>query len=274
MPADANAAKSLESARTLLRSADAIVVAAGAGMSADSGLPTFRGEDGFWKAYPALGRRGLSFTSVASPDAFVREPRLAWGFYGHRLALYRDTPPHDGYGLLTEVAQRARHGAFVVTTNVDGHFERAGIPADSVWEMHGSIRRLQCLEACHDDTWPAHGFAPRVDAAECRLLDDLARCPACGGLARPNVLMFNDWSWLSGPSDAQERGFAAFATRARNPVVLELGAGTAIPSLRNLSRRRRWPVVRVNLEDAQVPEGEGVGLRMGALEALRRMATD
>jgi len=263
----------LEKARTLLRSADAIVVAAGAGMSADSGLPTFRGDGGFWGAYPALGRRGLAFTSVASPATFAREPRLAWGFYGHRLALYRETPPHDGYRLLMDLALRVELGAFVVTTNVDGHFRRAGFAGEAIWEMHGSIHRLQCLDPCCPDTWPAVGFGPRVDARECRLEGELPRCPACGGLARPNVLMFSDWSWVSDPADAQERHFEAFVARAARPVVLELGAGTAIPSLRNLSRRRRWPVVRVNVDDADVPDGEGVGLRMGTLEALRRLAT-
>ncbi len=262
----------LEQALTLLRSADAIVVAAGAGMSADSGLPTFRGDGGFWNAYPALGRRGLAFTSVASPATFEREPRLAWGFYGHRLALYRDTPPHDGYRLLMDLALRAEHGAFVVTSNVDGHSRRAGFPGEAIWEMHGSIHRLQCLEACHAGTWSAAGFQPVVDAPECRLVGELPACPACGGLARPSVLMFNDWSWVCDAADAQERRFDAFVARAARPVVLELGAGTAIPSLRRLSRRRGWPVVRVNADEAEVPEGEGVGLRMGALDALRQLA--
>jgi NAD-dependent SIR2 family protein deacetylase len=266
--------RAIERARALLRSADAIVVAAGAGMGADCGLPTFRGDGGFWKAYPALGRRGLSFAAVASPGTFERDPGLAWAFYGHRLALYRATPPHDGYRLLADLALRAELGAFVVTTNVDGHFLRGGFPAGALWEMHGSIHRLQCLEPCHAGTWPADGFEPRVDVAECRLLGEPPRCPACGGLARPNVLMFGDWSWVADPADAQERRFDAFAARASRPVVIEIGAGTAIPSLRLLSRRRRWPVVRVNPDEAEVADGEGVALRMNALEALRELIAD
>ena len=64
-------------------------------MGVDSGLPDFRGEHGFWKAYPALGRAKISFDSIASPEAFEKNPRLAWGFYGHRLKLYRETVPHE-----------------------------------------------------------------------------------------------------------------------------------------------------------------------------------
>src|ERR1035437_618356 len=68
--------------------ADALVIAAGAGMGVDSGLPDFRGKDGFWKAYPALAKANLDFMAVAAPRTFERDPGLAWGFYGHRLAVY------------------------------------------------------------------------------------------------------------------------------------------------------------------------------------------
>ncbi|MCP6390612.1 hypothetical protein NL487_27205, partial [Klebsiella pneumoniae] len=79
----------LDAAAELIAQADALVIAAGAGLGVDSGLPDFRGREGFWRAYPALGRAGLDFTTVASPLTFERDPELAWGFYGHRLALYR-----------------------------------------------------------------------------------------------------------------------------------------------------------------------------------------
>jgi NAD-dependent SIR2 family protein deacetylase len=72
----------------MISQADSIIVATGAGMGADSGLPTFRGNDGFWKAYPALGEAQFNFQSIACPDAFYSHPQLAWGFYAHRLSLY------------------------------------------------------------------------------------------------------------------------------------------------------------------------------------------
>src|SRR4051812_42308845 len=80
-----------------IRSADAIVVTAGAGMGVDSGLPDFRGTEGFWRAYPPYRTLGLGFEELASGSLFSRDPTLAWGFYGHRLHLYRYTLPHEGF---------------------------------------------------------------------------------------------------------------------------------------------------------------------------------
>ena len=142
----------------LIREADGLLVTAGAGMGVDSGLPDFRSNNGFWKTYPALARSGIQFESVASPDTFRRDARLAWGFYGHRLNLYRKTVPHDGFRLLQEIGATLEHGAFVFTSNVDGHFQNAGFPAERVNEIHGSIHHLQCMdEDCSTAIWSADG---------------------------------------------------------------------------------------------------------------------
>ena len=90
----------LQQAATWLRAADGLLITAGAGMGIDSGLPDFRGPGGFWAAYPALGRARIAFESIANPAAFASDPALAWGFYGHRLDLYRRTEPHAGFRLL------------------------------------------------------------------------------------------------------------------------------------------------------------------------------
>lgn len=152
-------------AADLIRQADAVVVGAGAGMGIDSGLPDFRGPNGFWRAYPALGRRQIRFESIASPDAFRQWPRLAWGFYGHRLKLYRQTRPHEGFRILQNWAADTLFGINVFTSNVDGQFQTAGFPADAIHECHGSIHRLQCLDACTSKTWSPDGFDPEVDEA-------------------------------------------------------------------------------------------------------------
>src|SRR5229473_7093927 len=83
-----------------IRGAQALLIAAGAGMGVDSGLPDFRGDQGFWKAYPPYQKLGLRFTALANPEWFARDPALAWGFYGHRLNLYRATLPHEGFRIL------------------------------------------------------------------------------------------------------------------------------------------------------------------------------
>jgi NAD-dependent SIR2 family protein deacetylase len=100
----------IEQAAALIAQADALVIAAGAGIGVDSGLPDFRGNAGFWKAYPALANDGVGFMDIASPSAFHADPRRAWGFYGHRLALYRKTVPHAGFALLRKWGEAMPRG--------------------------------------------------------------------------------------------------------------------------------------------------------------------
>jgi NAD-dependent SIR2 family protein deacetylase len=146
----------LESAARLIQDADMMVFVTGAGMGIDSGLPDFRGTTGFWQAYPALGRHNINFTSIASPQAYLDHPRIAWGFYGHRLALYRRTTPHEGFNILKRWGENSLCGFHVFTSNVDGHFQKAGFDEASITECHGSINHLQCL----------NGFAPVLPDTE------------------------------------------------------------------------------------------------------------
>ena len=260
----------LRTAAQLIRNADGLIVAAGAGMGVDSGLPDFRGPQGFWKAYPALGRAGIAFTSVASPTTFERDPTLAWGFYGHRLKLYRDTAPHAGFGLLREMATRTAHGAFVFTSNVDGQFQKAGFDANRVIECHGSIHFLQCLGDC-GDIWSARSFGPEIDMEECRLISPLPRCPACTGIARPNILMFGDWGWVDTRQQEQYARYARWRKTVKKPVVIEIGAGTDIPSVRHFTESQRCPLIRINPREPEVPGTRDVGIACGALDALREL---
>ncbi|TYQ21936.1 UNVERIFIED_ORG: NAD-dependent SIR2 family protein deacetylase [Zoogloea ramigera] len=263
-------------AAALIDQADLLLVAAGAGMGVDSGLPDFRGNDGFWKAYPALAQARLAFASVASPRTFEDDAALAWGFYGHRLQLYRATVPHAGFALLRDWGARMAHGVAVFTSNVDGQFQRAGFDPQRILECHGSIHHLQCLAPCCEAIWPADGFVPQVDDAACRLLNEAPVCPHCGGLARPNILMFGDGGWVERRTAVQEARLEALLARARRPVVVELGAGVAIPSVRHFSQRvvRDYGgrLVRINPREAGVGSALDVGLACGALAGL--MAID
>lgn len=258
-----------EDAAELLAQADALLVCAGAGMGVDSGLPDFRGNEGFWRAYPALAQAGLNFSEVASPRTFDRDPELAWGFYGHRLKLYRETVPHAGFALLQRWGKDLDHGVAVFTSNVDGQFQHAGF--ELVHECHGSIHWLQCLR-CARPPEPADGLQPDIDAAACRWRGALPRC-ACGALQRPNLLMFGDGGWIENRYAQQAVQLQAWLRRCRRPLVLELGAGTAIPSVRRFAEaavlEQGGRLVRINPRDSAVPRGFGVSLALGALEALR-----
>ena len=111
-------------AAALLR-ARALVVTAGAGMGVDSGLPDFRGPEGFWKAYPPYEKLGLTFVDAANPAHFESDPAFGWGFYGHRTNLYRATAPHAGFAILRRWIERLELPWFVATSNVDGQFQKA-----------------------------------------------------------------------------------------------------------------------------------------------------
>lgn len=271
-PTDPATRAAAEHAAALLEQADALIVAAGAGMGVDSGLPDFRGNEGFWRAYPALAQARLDFASIASPAAFREAPELAWGFYGHRLALYRRTVPHAGFAQLQRWGARMHQGLSVFTSNVDGQFQIAGYSADAVHECHGSIHHLQCLQGCSDAIWPADDFVPDVDESTCRLRNAPPRCPHCGGLARPNILMFNDWDWLEARTAAQHAHQQRWLQGVRRPVVIELGAGTAIPSVRHFSHRilhaHGGRLIRINPRECEVPTRSDVGLRLGAAQGL------
>jgi NAD-dependent SIR2 family protein deacetylase len=254
--------------------AEALVVAAGAGMGVDSGLPDFRGDQGFWKAYPPYAALGLTFSELANPHWFERDPQLAWGFYGHRLNLYRATQPHAGFAVLARWAQKMRSGAFVYTSNVDGQFQRAGFRPDRIVECHGAIQTFQCLGRC-SELFPAPPAAVTVDPATFRAEPPLPACPRCERLARPNILMFGDGGWDQSRTLAQDRRMKAWlasvADAGGRMVIVECGAGTAVPSVRltgeHLARRFGATLIRINPRESEGPAGT-LSIRGGARETI------
>jgi NAD-dependent SIR2 family protein deacetylase len=258
-----------------IANARGILVTAGAGMGVDSGLPDFRGNEGFWRAYPPFKALGLSFVDLANPRWFASDPRLAWGFYGHRLALYRDTVPHAGFALLASWARRAPAGAFVFTSNVDGQFQRAGFQENQVFECHGSIHHLQCAYDCGAPMFSAEAVQVQVNPRTCLAEGTLPTCPGCGRLARPAILMFGDNGWDSSRSDAQEARLDAWlgSHEPSERVVIECGAGTHVPTVRmfgDQQARAGALLVRINVREPEVPKGH-LGLPMRALEGLRAL---
>lgn len=300
MVADAILESALTLAARAVDAAEALVITAGAGMGVDSGLPDFRGPEGFWRAYPAFRELGLHFQQLANPDWFFEDPALAWGFYGHRLNLYRRTVPHEGFATLLRWAEEAPQGAFVFTSNVDGQFQKAGFPEERVVECHGSIHFLQCLRACGEPIRPADGVVVEVDEETCRARPPFPACPSCRGLARPNILMFGDMGWDDARTDAQHATLAGWLDRVQGPlVVLEFGAGTNIPTVRSFSERTARgagrTLVRINPREPQLGFGfapatpdsleallassrhagrpAGASLPLGALPAIRAIDT-
>ncbi len=267
-----NIDENIQKAKQLLEESDAIFITAGAGIGVDSGLPDFRGVEGFWKAYPRAKELGLQFEEMANPEWFLSDPQLAWAFYGHRLHLYRDTVPHEGFAKLLELSRSKKHGAFVFTSNVDGQFQKAGFLDERVIECHGSIHSLQCINNCKKNLWRADDTTIEIEDGF-RAKEPLPSCPSCGAMARPNILMFGDYSWEYSRTNRQRERLVQWLEKIETEnsklVIIELGAGTAVPTVRETSEqiadRFDIPLIRINPRESF---GAEIGLNMGAVEAL------
>ena len=265
--------EAIETAARRLQAAEALLVTAGAGMGVDSGLPDFRGDQGFWKAYPPYATMGLSFSELASPAWFSKDVSLAWGFYGHRLNLYRATQPHAGFERLARWGRGKRLGAFVFTTNVDGQFQRSGWDRERIVECHGAIDWMQCLAGCGVGLFPSPAERVTVDVESFRAAPPYPSCPGCGKLARPNILMFGDGAWDDSRSDQQHHRYTAWLREVGDAplAIVECGAGSSIPTARRtgerLARSSSATLIRINPRDAQGPSGT-ISIPLGAGEAL------
>jgi NAD-dependent SIR2 family protein deacetylase len=260
-----------EKAAQAVKSAKAMIITSGAGMGIDSGLPDFRGDRGFWNAYPMYERLGISFIDAANPANFAGDPARGWGFYGHRTNLYRETVPHRGFQMLQDWAAEFVQDSFVVSSNVDGQFQKAGYRGDQILEVHGSIHHLQCLSPCSNAIWDNDETIP-VDFTSMRALR-IPKCRCCSHPARPNILMFGDYSWLPDRTRGQEMRFDSFLSQHQHEpmVVIEIGAGTAIPTIRYMSERlgqhHGATVIRINPREAHISGGH-ISLPCGAIEGL------
>jgi NAD-dependent SIR2 family protein deacetylase len=270
--------ENIKLAAKAIKEADALFITAGAGIGVDSGLPDFRGNSGFWKAYPPIAKLGLSFSEMANPVWFSKDPKMAWAFYGHRLNLYRKTIPHNGFNLLLKIAKQKEFGYFVFTSNVDGQFQRAGFDDAFIEECHGSIHHFQCTKPCCSEIWDADKIKINIDLDRFEAKEPLPICRNCGSVARPNILMFNDWDWISHRTVDQgsrlDLWIETINSLNAKVAIIEMGAGHAVPSVRHKSqhifRHVNASFIRINPRDYDVPQG-AISIPCGAKEGIERI---
>lgn len=180
-----------------LRQAEHVCVLTGAGVSAESGVPTFReAQSGLWEQFDPM--------DLATPEAFLRDPELVWRWYRWRRELVANAEPNPGHIALAELATRVPR-LTLVTQNVDGLHQRGGSP--DVIEFHGNLFEDRCfVEGCSVDTIPQDG---------------VPRCPGCGALVRPGVVWFGE----AIPERALEDAFAA---AAECDVFLSIGTSSLV----------------------------------------------
>jgi NAD-dependent deacetylase len=206
-----------------IRRAVRLVVLTGAGISAESGVPTFRdAQTGLWAKFKP--------EELATPEAFRRNPKVVWEWYAWRRQLVAGVEPNAGHRALVELERRVSEFT-LITQNVDGLHQRAG--SRNVIELHGNIARTRCLE---EETlvehWEDTGEVP-------------PRCPRCGGWLRPDVVWFNEML----PAAAIERAFAV--SRACG-VFLSIGTSAVVhpaASLPFAALEHGATVIEINPDD-------------------------
>ncbi|MDG1512881.1 MAG: Sir2 family NAD-dependent protein deacetylase [Mariniblastus sp.] len=263
-----------QEAARIIHNCDAVLITAGAGLGVDSGLPDFRGTEGFWQAYPAFRQKGLDFFDLANPRWFKDDPQQAWGFYGHRQNLYRATTPHAGFKILLDWVRKVDHNYFVFTSNVDGHFQKTGFSPERIHECHGSFEFLQCSDACTTQTWSAEKTHLQIDEETLIANQPIPKCPVCDAPARPNILMFGDSGFIPDYHQTQNQKYKTWLSdlSAETKIaIIEIGAGTVIPTVRSesekVAREFNQPMIRINPRDNKGPEF-CISIGDGGLESL------
>ena len=171
---------------------DRIVVLTGAGISAESGIPTFRGAEGYWQ----VGSRNYRPMELATAAAFAEMPDDVWGWYLYRRAVCRGAEPNLAHLSLATLEQRLGERFLLVTQNVDGLHLRAGNTPARTYQIHGNIDFMRCARECTpavfpipDDLCVAWDKGRVPGAVEKKLLV----CPRCGAPSRPHVLWFDEY---------------------------------------------------------------------------------
>lgn len=219
---------SIDKAAQLIISADALLVVAGAGISVDSGLDTFRTSQGTYTL--------ADYHDMCRHELFLKEPKKAWAFHGPVLQRFRKTLPHKGYADLLKVCH-SKATYFVCTSNVDGLFEKADFEPLTILNAHGSVHSWQCMNpACNErhDPWPAGDWK----------VNELPQCRFCKRMARPNVSLFDDGldayphSFNGKKVLEQFERFEAWLSKLRKKqlCILEIGCGMSEHSLRLLPK--------------------------------------
>jgi NAD-dependent deacetylase len=241
---EAGPAEALARAADALRRAERVAALTGAGVSAESGLATFRNSGGLWE--------GHAVEDVATPEAFQRNPELVWRFYNARRSALRAARPNAGHAALAELERRWGDRFTLATQNVDGLHQAAG--SRRVLELHGGLARVRC-SACRAVTDRAGEDLP-----------GLPRCGACGGLLRPDVVWFHemlpDGVWRA----------ASEAVEACDCLLVVGTSAVVYPAagLIGMARAVGAAVVEVNLEPAASVTGL-IGLYGKSGEILPRL---
>jgi len=255
-------ARALAEAVEILQATERLVVSTGAGMSRESGIPTFRdAQEGLWAEFDP--------TELATEAGFRAAPARVYGWYAYRRERILACSPHPGHRALVDL-ESLIPGTIVVTQNIDGLHAAAG--SSTVLELHGSIRRLKCLDAGHGFT----GELPRTPDAASGAEIEPPPCPLCGSPLRPDVVWFGELL----PAEATQQAWAAAGACDAMLVVGTSGMVWPAAELPFLAARAGARIIEVNPSRSEIsrvadvfiqgPAGEVLPALVEALRTLGR----
>jgi NAD-dependent deacetylase len=207
-----------------LKNSQKVTALTGAGVSAESGVPTFRGKDGWWRNYNPM--------ELATFEAFTRDPKLVWEWYMYRRDLIRTISPNPGHYALAEMASLFDEFT-LITQNVDRLHMDAG--SDKIHELHGNIHRNRCVDCNHIDYTESFPELP-------------PKCPECQGRLRPDVVWFGEML----PREAIDSSMRASHQAELFFTIGTSGAVQPAASLPLIARQSGALVVEVNIEPSEI----------------------
>ena len=246
-----------------------IFVITGAGVSAESGIPTFRGKDGYW--------RNLDPAELATPEAFARDPQLVWDWYRERRQRIRNAEPNAAHEAIARLAKHADE-FLLVTQNVDDLHARGGLREEKMVPIHGDIFVTRCSRC--DFSYTGRGGSPeppargrlRSIAPTSAQNDEMPRCPECSALMRPGVVWFGEQL----PWNEVQR-VKTFLDRGTCDVVIVAGTTAAFGYIVDWARRARrdgGELIEINPEETPLSRFATRLVRKSAAIALPRIVDE
>ena len=253
-------------------------------MSVDSGIPTYRGNKGYWEKEIEVNGKMYAYDTISSLDMWKKFPELAWGFKASMCKLINEKKPHSGYyELLKKLKEKYNDNYFVCTSNIDDYFFKSGFNKEKIYELHGSVKNLQCFDKKCNNRYGIWELKKLPDYDEKTLIaKNLPKCPRCKSLARPNVSMFGDFDFYSTHYDHQKRRFLKWLNINKNNklIILEIGCGINPHSLRMnngkmMSGEWKMPkinnvlgTIRINPSDEE-NQKDTIHIKLGAKNGIR-----
>jgi NAD-dependent deacetylase len=225
-----------------------VLVLTGAGVSAESGVPTFRGKDGYW--------RNFDPAKLATPEAFARDPKLVWDWYRERRERIRNAQPNAAHAAITRLAQHD-DDFLLVTQNVDDLHKRAGLTTDQMVQIHGDIFVTRCSRC-------DFGFTERTKERQ-----EIPKCTKCAVLMRPGVVWFGEqlpWKELQRVENYLDLGAC--------DLVIVVGTTATFRYIADWALRARAPngeLIEVNPEETPLSQFATLQVREPAAIALPRI---